>query len=636
MLISVNSISKSFADELLFDSVSFSVEEGDKIGFVGANGAGKSTLIRILMGEMEADGGEIFKNRFTKIGYLEQYACADSDRSMYDELMEEFSEQRECEELIAEINLDLEGSRKGDIDLIEKLTRLNERFGEIGGFTYKSRIRSALMGLGFSEDEFKKKVSDLSGGQKTRVALAKILLSDCNLLFLDEPTNHLDTDSIQYLEDFIKSSKAAFIIISHDRYFLDRVTGRTFSLEDKRFHSMNLPYSAFHAQREIEKLTEKRNYDNTMREIERLESVIEQQRRWNREKNIKTAESKQKVVDKLRETLVEPESEQKRMLFGFGGVAGGGDNILICENISKSFGEKKIFKNFNMHIRRGERVFLLGANGCGKTTLLKIAQEKLSSDSGSTTIGANVHIGYYDQIQEGLSPEKRIIDEIWDEFPKLTETEVRNALAAFLFRGEEVERTINKLSGGERARVELTKLALRKVNFLILDEPTNHLDIASREALEEALSGFSGTILAVSHDRYFINRLATRIVHMNQDGSQSYEGDYDYYIEKRKDGALKKQEVLPKKTAADDYKEQKMQAAAKRKAENDAKKAEEKIAQLENEIESLNEELASEAVATDYVKAQEISEKIDSLNEELGKQYQIWENAMSFNEGGNN
>lgn len=633
MLISVNSISKSFADEILFDSVSFSVEEGDKIGFVGANGAGKSTLIKILMGEMEADGGEIFKNRFTKIGYLEQYACADSERSMYDELMEEFSEQKECEERIAEINLDLEGSRKGDIDLIEKLTRLNERFAEIGGFTYKSRIRSALMGLGFSEDEFKKKVSSLSGGQKTRVALAKILLSDCNLLFLDEPTNHLDTDSILFLEDFIKSSKAAFIIISHDRYFLDRVTGRTFSLEDKKFHAMNLPYSGFHAQREIEKLTEKRNYDNTMREIERLESVIEQQRRWNREKNIKTAESKQKVVDKLRETLIEPESEQKRMLFGFGGVSGGGDNILICENVAKSFGEKQIFKNFNMHIRRGERVFLLGANGCGKTTLLKIAQEKLSPDSGSTTIGANVHIGYYDQIQEGLSPEKRIIDEIWDEFPTLTETEVRNALAAFLFRGEEVERTINKLSGGERARVELTKLALRKVNFLILDEPTNHLDIASREALEEALDGFSGTILAVSHDRYFINRLATRVVHMDENGSQSYEGNYDYYIEKRKDGVIKKEET-PKKTAADDYKEQKMQAAAKRKAENDAKKAETRISELEEEIETLNEELASEAVATDYVKAQEISERIEGLNDELHKQYEIWENAMSFGEGG--
>lgn len=635
MLLSVNSLKKSFADELLFDSVSFSVDEGDKIGFVGANGVGKSTLIKILMGELEADSGDVFKNRFTKIGYLEQYACADSQRTIFDELMEEFSEQRELEDTLMEINLDLEGGRKGDLDLIEKQIKLNERFAEIGGLTYKNRIRSALIGLGFSEEEFKKKVSSLSGGQKTRVALAKILLSDCNLLFLDEPTNHLDTDSILYLEDFIKTSRAAFIIISHDRYFLDRVTGRTFSLEDKRFHSMNLPYSGFQAQRDIEKLTEKRNYDNTMREIERLESVIEQQRRWNREKNIKTAESKQKVVDKLRETLAKPESEEKRMLFNFGGMSGGGDNILICENVAKSFGEKKVFRNFNMHIRRGERVFLLGSNGCGKTTLLKIAQEKLSPDFGEITIGANVHIGYYDQIQEGLSPEKRIIDEVWDEFPTMTETEIRNALAAFLFRGEEVERVINKLSGGERARVELTKLALRKVNFLILDEPTNHLDIASREALEAALSGFSGTILAVSHDRYFINRLATRIVYMDENGSQSFDGDYDYYMEKRRDCGVKKEAPQQKKSAAEDYREQKMLAAAKRKAENDAKKAEAKIAEIEEEIEELNNRLSSEEVATDYMKAQEISEKIDSLNEELQKQYEIWENALSVNEENN-
>lgn len=627
MLLSVNSVSKSFGDELLFEDVSFSIDDNDKIGFVGANGAGKSTLVRILMGEMSADGGNIFKNKFTKIGYLEQYACSGDDRSIFDELLTIFPEQLAVEQELEELHIDLEGSRSGDEALIARQTKLSERYAEIGGFTYKSRIRSSLIGLGFSEEELKKRVSTLSGGQKTRVALAKILLSDCNLLFLDEPTNHLDIDSIRWLEDFIRTSRAAFLIISHDRYFLDRVTNRTFSLESKRFHSMNLPYSGFAAQRDIQRLTEQRSYDNTMREIERLEGIIEQQRRWNREKNIKTAESKQKVVDRLKSTLAEPDKEQTRAVFRFGGAAGGGDDVLICEDIAKSFGEKRIFKSFNLHIRRGERVFLLGANGCGKTTLLKIVLDMIKADSGTVRHGANIKIGYYDQIQESLSPEKTIIDEVWDEFPRMTETEIRNALAAFLFRGEEVLREINKLSGGERARVELTKLALRDVNFLILDEPTNHLDISAREALEEALSGFEGTILTVSHDRYFINKLATRVVYMEENGVQSFEGGYDYFLEKYT-GARDAQKPVQQKNAAEEYKREKQLAAARRKAENDAKKAEARIAELEAEIEEKNNLLASEEIATDYMKAAALSDEIAALEAELEKQYEIWESTQ--------
>lgn len=629
MLLSVNSVSKSFSDELLFDNVSFSIEEGDKIGFVGANGAGKSTLINILTGKISADSGEVYKNKYTKIGCLEQYACADSSKSIYDELLEVFSELVNIEAELEEIRYDLENDHRGDEVLIERQQKLSDRYAAADGFTYKSRIRSALLGLGFSEEDFKKRTDTLSGGQKTRVALAKILLSDCSLLFLDEPTNHLDIDSVCWLEDFIRTSRAAFLIISHDRYFLDRVTTRTFSLESRRFHSMNLPYSAFAAQRDTERLTEQRSFDNTMHEIERLESVIEQQRRWNREKNIKTAESKQKVIDRLRENLVTPERAAEKAVFRFDAAAGGGDNVLICEGVGKSFGEKEIFSNFDLHIKRGERVFLLGANGCGKTTLLKIVMGLLQADSGTVKHGANIKTGYYDQIQESLSPEKKIIDEVWDEFPKMTETEIRNALAAFLFRGETVQREISKLSGGERARVELTKLALREVNFLILDEPTNHLDISAREALEKALDGFSGTILAVSHDRYFINRLATRVVYMDKKGTVSYDGNYDYYIEKKPEKSDTPVTRSSGVSAAEEYRLAKQLAAKKRKAENDVRRAEEKINALESEIEQNNLLLTQPEIATDYVRAGEITDKISALEAELDEQYKIWESVQN-------
>lgn len=618
MLINVSKLRKSFGEFELFSEASFSIDDRDKIGFIGINGAGKSTLLKILMGDMRYDGGDIFKNKLLKIGYLEQYACSESERTVFDEVKTVFSDVEEMEKELEFIRWELENGSEDADDLINRQHVLQERFSEKDGYHYKGIIRSTLMGLGFLEDELSKKVQELSGGQKTRVSLAKILLSDCNLMFLDEPTNHLDIESVEWLEEFLKNYKGAFVVISHDRYFLDKVTEKTFSMENGRLYSGPGNYSAFMKQREIERLTEMRNYSNTQREIERLEGIIEQQRRWNREKNIKTAESKQKVIDRLSKDLVKPEEAHSDLGFKFNALPGGGMEVLHFENVNKSYTESLLL-GADMHIKKGEKVFLLGENGCGKTTLLKMICGEEKADSGDITIGANIKIGYYDQIQENLDTNKTVIDEIWDTYPKMTETQVRNALAAFLFRGEEVFREINKLSGGERARVQLVKLILKPVNFLILDEPTNHLDIESREALEEALRNYDGTILAVSHDRYFINALAERIVNFENKRLVSYPGGYDYFAEKRKVFETKKEEK-PKNI---DYNEQKRLAAEKRKKENQIKKAEEQIAKLESEIETINDELNE--TGSDFEKAAELSKLLDEKNEELMSVYELWE-----------
>ncbi len=619
MLINVSKLKKSFGDEVLFSDVSFCIDDKDKIGFIGINGAGKSTLVKILMGETGYDSGEVFKNKLLKVGYLEQYACSGSERTVFDEVKTVFSKTEEIENELEMIRWEIENSQ-GDVDgLVARQHTLQERFCELDGYHYKGIIRSCLLGLGFSEGELSKRVDDLSGGQKTRVSLAKILLSDCNLMFLDEPTNHLDISSIRWLEEFLRSYKGAFVVISHDRYFLDRVTEKTFSLENGKLYSGNASYSDFLKQREIERLTEQRNFDNTQREIERLEGIIEQQRRWNREKNIKTAESKQKVVDRLADSLVKPQETLKDLRFAFKALSGGGSEVLRGKNLYKSY-DFPVIKGADISIDKGEKVFLLGENGCGKTTLLKMICGIENPDSGEVTIGANIKIGYYDQIQESLDTDKTVIEEVWDEYPKMTETEIRNALAAFMFCGEDVFREIKKLSGGERARVQLVKLILKPVNFLILDEPTNHLDIESREALENALLGYDGTILAVSHDRYFINKLATRIVNFEKDSLVSYGGGYDYFEEKYIEKAPQKKDEKPKNL---DYNEQKRLASEKRKRETRLKRTEEQISALEEEINGLNEQLMLSGA--DYGKASELSREIDAKNAELDELYMIWE-----------
>lgn len=629
ILISANNLKMSFADEELFSDVSFSVDSGDKIGFVGVNGAGKSTLFKIITGEIVPEGGEIFLNKNTACGYLTQHACSNSEKTVFEEISEVFSEQIAIENELETIQNEISADA-GDLDrLIERQHKLSERFSEIDGFFYKNKIKSSLVGLGFEESDFDLPVKKLSGGQRTRVELCKILLSGADVLLLDEPTNHLDIQSVEWLEDFLNSYKGAVIVISHDRFFLDRVTNRTFSLENGKLYTQNGNYSFFQAQREIERLTEKRSYENTVKEIERLEGIVEQQRRWNREKNIKTAESKLKVIEKLEKDLKKPEDEREEIEFHFKARSGGGDIALSGENLSKSFGEKNLFSNLNFSIGRGERVFLLGPNGCGKTTLIKMIMGAEETSRGEIKVGANTYLGYFDQVQSNLTMGKTVIDELWDEYPKMTETQIRNALAVFLFRGEDVFKEIRSLSGGERARVELAKLILKDVNFLVLDEPTNHLDIRSKEALEAALADYDGTMLMVSHDRYFINKLADRILYLDERGLQNFAGNYDYFLEK-----FKTVEVPEKKKSEpiNDYKLQKQRESEKRKLKTKISRLEDEISRIEAETEELNGELNRPEISADYKKAFEITEKISALNEKLEACYNEWEELQKISE----
>lgn len=621
ILLNGSNIKKMFLDETLFENVSFNVDSNDKIGFVGINGAGKSTLFKIIIGDMDYDEGDIFKNKDLKIGYLDQYSVNGSQKSIWEETLTVFSDIIDIENELEDIRFDIE-NKNGDIDeLVKRQTYLQELFAKKDGFYYKSKAKGTLTGLGFSEEEFNLCTDNLSGGQKTRVALGKILLSDANLLLLDEPTNHLDIESVEWLEDFLKNYSGAFIVISHDRYFLDRVTNKTFELENMKLRTYNGGYTEYMAQREIDRKTEQRNYDNTLKEIQRLEGVVEQQRRWGREKNIKTAESKMKVIEKLEKELVVPVKEHEEMEFHFKACSGGGQDVLQAENLGMSFGINRLFSGVDFIIKKGEKVFLLGPNGCGKTTLLKIIMGEYEPTEGGYKIGANIHIGYYDQVQENLSMDKTVIDEVWDEYPNLTQTQIRNALAVFLFKGEDVYKEIYKLSGGERARVELVKLMLKSVNLLIMDEPTNHLDIESREALENALAGYDGTMIMVSHDRYFINKLADRILYLTENGVENYDGNYDGF-------QLRGQVKVEKKAVTQsqiDYKEQKRIESEKRKTVNRYRKVEDSIADYESQIAELIKELEQPEIAADYVKAGELTDKIAVLEEETETLMEEWE-----------
>lgn len=621
-LLTVNNLSKSFTDEYLFQNVSFEIYENNKIGLIGANGTGKTTLFRILLGMEPYDDGEIVLPKNTTIGYMEQHVCNDFERSAYDEVLTVFSNLLDIETELSDIQSKLISNDGNTDTLIEKQIILRETYERDGGLTYKSRARSALIGLGFTEGTINQKVGVLSGGEKAKLQLAKLLLSGSNLLLLDEPTNHLDINSLEWFEDFLKSYKGSFLIISHDRYFLDNVTNLTLSLHNKMVSSYKGNYSVYLKLKAEEELTIKRKYETTMKEIERLEGIVEQQRRWNREKNIRKAESTLKMVDRLKETLQKPESEEKQISLGFKASRRSGSDVFSCENLGLSISEKKVFSGVNMDIKRGEYVFLIGENGCGKTSFLKTILGIYKEYFGEYKFGVGVETGYYDQIQSNLHEHKTVIDEIWDDYPEKTETEVRSALALFLFFRDDVYKLIGSLSGGERARVLLLKLMLSKANFLLLDEPTNHLDVLSCEALESALREYDGTLLIVSHDRYLINQIADKIYVLSKDGAQMYAGNYDYYREHKT--TIKAQEK-PVSTKTNENKLRRENEAKLKKIKKELAQVEREVSENDEKLSELHNKLETPEVAADYTVVLEITEEINKLTMRTNKDMGIWE-----------
>ena len=524
MLITASNLSKSYGTNIIFENVSFEIAEHDKMGFVGSNGAGKTTLFKVISGEEPSDGGNFYIGKNVKVGYMKQNSSFSSENTVLSEMLKVFEPLKKTEQELEDIVLSLETGEGDRSSLIAKQAELTEKFAAEGGYVYKSRVRSVLLGLGFNEEEFSYPIDTLSGGERTRLLLAGLLLEKPDLLLLDEPTNHLDIASVRWLEEYLSTYDGGLIVISHDRYFLDKVTNRTMELENGKLACYKGNYTKYAKLKEEQNLYLSRVYENTTAEIARLKAVIEQQKRWNREKNIKTAESKQKIIDRLEKNFEAAPTEQKTIHFSFKPKRSSGNDVLFAENLSKSFGSEPVFKNVNLNIRRCERIFLLGSNGCGKTTLFKILLRELQPSSGSFNFGTNVDIGYYDQTGAGLTPQNTILEEIQNDFPKLSLTEIYSACAAFMFFGEDVLKTIDSLSGGEKARVALIKLMLGGYNFLMLDEPTNHLDIASKEVLEKALSEYDGTMFVISHDRYFINKLANSIIEMSDGGIKRYDG----------------------------------------------------------------------------------------------------------------
>ena len=629
VILTADKISKAFGGDELFADVTFEIKDNDKIGLIGPNGAGKTTLFKILTGQYDTDSGAVVRRSGLRVGYMRQMVAASGSISGYEETLSVFSDLIEMENRLHALTIRLETDHS--TELINEHSALQEKFHLFGGLTFRSRTRSALIGLGITDDQMKLPLTSLSGGQLSKISLAKLLLSPSDVLLLDEPTNHLDTDSCEWLEEFLRGYKGALVIVSHDRYFLDAVTNRTFEIEGGRVFIANGGYTEYMKLKEKRLESELHEYENTLKEIERIEGIITQQHQWNREKNIKTAESKQKQVDRLRATLRKPIIENSEIHFKFSPQGISGNEVLHINGASKSYGDRLLYENVRLDIMRGERVFLLGSNGCGKTTLMKEIM-----NGTSVRFGAGVKCGYFDQTQRTLHDEKTALDEIWDENRSMTRTEIQNALALFRFRGDDVFKKVGDLSGGERAKLSILKLMLSSANFLLLDEPTNHLDIYSRQALEDALIAFGGTMLIVSHDRRFINRLGDKIWSMENGTVTEYIGNYDYYLEKKAPPPEQQRVQKAVGSGGLGYKEKKEQQSRIRKLKTAVANFEKEIAELESESELLNAQLVTDEVSADYKKTMEITERLAEIEGLLDKKLSEWTEATEELESAQN
>lgn len=636
MILSCQNISKSFGTDEILKNVSFHIEENEKAAVVGINGAGKSTLLKIIMKQENPDEGDVTLAKDKTIGYLAQYQDVSGHHTIYEEVLDSKRDIIEMEERLRSMEAQM-NTLSGDAleQLLDTYHKLSHEFEQVNGYAYRSEVTGILKGLGFTEEEFDKKMNELSGGQKTRVSLGKLLVTKPDVLLLDEPTNHLDIESIRWLETFLLNYKGAVLIVSHDRYFLDRVVSKVVEIFQHKGYVYQGNYSDYAKKKAAIRAAMIKQYYNQQREIKHQEEVIAKLKSFNREKSIKRAESREKMLDKI-ERIEKPVEDNTDIRIVLEPNVVSGNDVLKVEGLAKAFPPLQLFQGIDFEVKRGERVALIGNNGTGKTTILKIINELLSPDAGTVTLGSNVHIGYYDQEHQQLHMEKTIFDEIADDYPNLNNTKVRNVLAAFLFTDDDVYKRIEDLSGGERGRVALAKLMLSDANFLILDEPTNHLDITSKEILEEALKSYTGTVLFVSHDRYFINQTATRILELTGETVVNYIGNYDYYLEKHDQMMslyVKKPEA---KTASDetpvretaqkvDWQTQKAEQARIRKIENSLKKTEERISELEGKIAEIDEECAKPEVAVNSAKLGELTRQQSEYREELDRQYEMWE-----------